>query len=188
MDSKTKMKVKNRSASMVVYTVTLDNGRQIRREIRPGQPVEVLFEELEKLSYQPGGKSLMANFLQIESAEALEEVGVETEPEYFMNEAQIVELLQNGTMDEFLDCLDFAPEGVIDLLKTYAVQLPLNDSAKREVMLEKLGFDVSKALANIAAEKAAAAEEAAAAPAATATTASTGRRTQPKYKVVSTTN
>lgn len=187
MDSKTKMKVKNRSASMVVYTVVLDNGRQIRREIRPGQPIEVLFEELEKLSYQPGGKSLMANFLQIESTEALEEVGVETEPEYFMTEEQIVALLKTGSMDEFLDCLDFAPEGVIDLLKTYAVQLPLNDSAKREAMKEKLGFDVSKALENMAAEKAAAADETNAPATATASTTS-GRRTQPKYKVVSTTN
>lgn len=186
MDSKTKMKVKNRSASLVVYSVMLDNGRQVRREIQPGQRIEVLFEELEKLSYQPGGKSLMGNFLQIESTEVLEEVGVEAEPEYYMDEAQIVELLQTGTMDEFLDCLDFAPTGVMDLIKHYAVSLPLNDAAKREALQEKTGFDVNAALKNIAAEQAAQNETDA--DAVVSAAATTGRRTQPKYKVVSTKN
>lgn len=186
MDSKTKMKVKNRSASLVVYSVMLDNGRQVRREIQPGQRIEVLFEELEKLSYQPGGKCLMGNFLQIESAEVLEEVGVEAEPEYYMDESQIVELLQSGSMDEFLDCLDFAPTGVLDLIKHYAVSLPLNDAAKREALLQKTGFDTTAALKNVAAEQAAQNEpEEGAASTAPATS---GRRTQPKYKVVSTKN
>ena len=47
-------------------------------------------------------------------------------------------------MDEFLDCLDFAPQGVIDLIKEYAVTLPLNDVAKREVLLDKFDYDVNK--------------------------------------------
>ena len=51
-----------------------------------------------------------------------------------------------GSMDEFLDCLDFAPDGVIDLVKNLAVTLKLNDYAKREAILEKTGFDVTKAI------------------------------------------
>ena len=47
-------------------------------------------------------------------------------------------------MDEFLDCLDFAPQGVIDLIKEYAVTLPLNDVAKREALLDKFDYDVNK--------------------------------------------
>jgi len=39
--------------------------------------------------------------------------------------------MKTGSLDEFLDCLDFAPEGVTDLIKTLAVELPLNDVAKR---------------------------------------------------------
>jgi len=45
-----------------------------------------------------------------------------------------------------LDCLDFAPEGVKELIKTLSVELPLNDVAKREAVFEKLGFNVDNAI------------------------------------------
>jgi hypothetical protein len=51
-----------------------------------------------------------------------------------------------GTLDQFLDCLDFAPESVKEMIKDMAVDLPLNDIKKREAILDKLGFDVSKAI------------------------------------------
>ena len=44
--------------------------------------------------------------------------------------------------------------GVIDLIKTMAVQLPLTDMAKRKALKEKTGFDVDKALVHIEEEKA----------------------------------
>ena len=54
--------------------------------------------------------------------------------------------MKTGSIDEFLDCLDFAPEGVTELIKTLAVQLPLNDVAKREAIYNKLGFNVDNAI------------------------------------------
>jgi hypothetical protein len=39
----------------------------IRRTFAPGEVKRLTFEELQKLSYQPGGRELMANFLQIKS-------------------------------------------------------------------------------------------------------------------------
>ena len=54
--------------------------------------------------------------------------------------------MQTGSLDEFLDCLDFAPEGVKDLIKNLSVELPLNDVAKREAILNKLGFNVDNAI------------------------------------------
>jgi hypothetical protein len=48
-----------------------------------------------------------------------------------MSEAQIQKLILTGTLDEFLDCLDFAPIGTIDLLKAYCVSLPVTDYEKR---------------------------------------------------------
>ena len=185
MDMQTMMKVKNRSASFVVYRAQLDNGNMIRRELQPGETIKVPYEELVKLSYRPGGKQLMQNFLQIDVEEAIEDLNLHVEPEYHMSEAQIIELLQTGSMDAFLDALDFAPTGVLDLIKKYAVQLPLNDSAKREALKNKTGFDVTKALENNAPEV----EEEGQVEAPTATrkvqTAGTpGRRTEGKYKVV----
>jgi hypothetical protein len=40
-------------------------------------------------------------------------------------------LLKNGSKEAFLDCLDFAPEGVLDLIKKFAVELPLDNYDKR---------------------------------------------------------
>jgi len=68
------------------------------------------------------------------------------EPEYKYSRSDVLNLLKNGSLDEFLDCLDFAPSGVKELIKDLAVELPLNDVAKRDAILEKLGFDVTKAL------------------------------------------
>jgi len=51
-----------------------------------------------------------------------------------------------GTLEQFLDCLDFAPESVLENIKDMAVNLPLNDVSKRNAIQEKLGFDVSKAI------------------------------------------
>lgn len=165
-DMKKPMTVKNRSSSMVVYRIP---ERNIRREFRPTEKKIVPYEELMWLTYQPGGRMLMENFLQIESVEATQELSLHTEPEYFMSEAQVIELLNKGTMDEFLDALDFAPQGVKDLIRHYAVSLPLNDSAKRKALKEKTGFDVDAAIANSEPEPDTAKVEA---PAAT-------RRTQP---------
>lgn len=151
MDSAKKYLVKNRSAGMVVYRIP-EIG--IRREFMPGESKKVDFDELEKLAYQPGGRELMAEYLIINAEEALDELGIRREPEYWMNEQNIINLLQNGSLDEFLDCLDFAPAGVMDLVQKYAVSLPLNDFNKRKALKDKTGFDVDAALRNLMAEKA----------------------------------
>ena len=170
--------VKNRSASVVVVRIP-DLG--IRREFAPGETIRMSFNELEKLSYQAGGRELMANFLQVMEDDVNDELGVPREAEYYMSEAQIVELLRSGSIDQFQDCLDFAPIGVIDLVKQLAVQMPLTDTIKINALKEKTGFDVEKAIAN--AQAAAAPEKSATE---TQNTATTGkRRTNTNYKVVS---
>ena len=143
--------VKNRSASRIVYRIP-EMG--IRREFSPTETKKISYEELEKLSYQPGGLAIMTNFLQIQDAPAIAELGIHAEPEYHMSENQIIDLIKTGSLDAFLDCLDFAPVGIIDLVKKYAVSVPLADYEKRKALKEKTGFDVDAALKNIAAEKA----------------------------------
>lgn len=137
--------VKNRSVGMVVYSIPEEN---IRREFAPGETKKISFEELEKLSYQAGGRELMRDFLQLQSLKAREDLNIKTEAEYDMSEEQIAQMILSGTQEQFLDCLDFAPVGVIDLIKVLAVKLPMTDANKREALLEKTGFDVSAALAN----------------------------------------
>ena len=178
MDKSKVFNVKNRSASTVVLRIT-DMG--IRREIAPGETIKMSFEELEKITYQAGGRELMANFLQVMEDEVNDELNVPREAEYYMNEKQIIDLLKSGSLDAFEDCLDFAPIGVIDLVKQFAVQLPLTDTRKIAVLREKTGFDVEKAIDNAKqdsdSENTTVKEE--------VSTAPTGRRTNTNYKIVS---
>ena len=167
--------VKNRSASFVVYKIPESN---IRREWQPGESKRISFGELEQLSYQPGGKELMANFLQIVNEEVTESFGIRRQPEYDMSEEQVIDLILNGSLDAFLDALDFAPIGVMDLIKKFSVALPIQDIAKRQALKSKTGFDIDKAIANEMADKAA--EEAPVDQ--TLKPAQTGRRTSTSYK------
>lgn len=170
--------VKNRSSSRVGYTIPEEN---IRRTFAPGESKKIPKDELIKLSYQPGGMEMMISFLQIQDEKVLNNLNINPEGEYFMSEQQIIQLLKTGSYDAFLDCLDFAPTGVIDLVKQYAVSIPLTDLNKRKALKDKTGFDVDKAIAMAEAEKAPE-SEAAAKPAAPA--APVGRRTAGNYKPV----
>jgi hypothetical protein len=131
----------------------------------------------------------MQNVLQIQSPEVTEDLQVHTEPEYFMSEEDVIKLLQTGTLDELLDALDFAPEGVIQLIKDRAVSLPLYDMQKREAIQKATGFNVSAAIENA---KIDADEEVVEAPTATRRVrkenseapAAPSRRVEGKYKVV----
>lgn len=182
--------VKNRSASRVIYRIPEEH---IRREFAPGEVKQITYDELGKLSFQPGGRELMIEYLQITDEAALRSVGIKAQPEYYMSEGQVVDLLQTGSYEAFLDCLDFAPAGIIDLIKKYAVSLPLNDYEKRKALKEKTGFDVDRAIATaeeIKADERALAKGESTAPAedktatGTAEAAPTGRRTSVNYKIV----
>lgn len=189
MNKNTNYNVLNRSGSTVVYSVEDDNGRTIRRQFSPGESRSIPYWELEKLTYQPGGSNLIANYLLIKEEEVLDGLNIDAEVEYYMSKSEILELLTSGSLDAFLDALDFAPMGVIQLIKDLAVELPLNDVQKRQALKEKTGFDVDRAVANVKADKSDDAE-----------VTSSKRRVQPvksetparraettsKYKIVST--
>ena len=81
INSEDMFNVKNRSASVVVYRIPETN---LRREWAPGETKRISFDELEKLTYQPGGRELIENFLQILNKEVTNNLSVHTEPEYNM--------------------------------------------------------------------------------------------------------
>lgn len=170
--------VKNRSAGVIVYTIPEDN---IRRRFAIGETKRISYDELLKLSNQPGGREMMANFLQIKSDGVLQTLGIHKEPEYDMSEEQIIELIKNGSLEAFLDCLDYAPTGVIELVKKYAVSIPLSDLNKRKALEAKTGFNVDKAIENSGKESTEIEEAKLQAQIATP---ATGRRTNSNYKVV----
>ena len=139
----TMFRVKNRGASTVVYKIA-DKG--IRREFKPGQIMQISAEELEELTFQPGGTLILSQFLQIIDLEGIQAARIKTEPEYHMSEADVAKLITSGSLDAFLDALDFAPIGVIDLIKKLSISIPMVDIQKRKALKEKTGFDVEAAL------------------------------------------
>lgn len=148
--SKNTCLVKNRGAGHVSYKIPEDG---VRRSFAPGETKEISYAELEKLTFQPGGMVILTNYLQIMEQEAIKNFGIKAEPEYHMSEADVAKLIKTGSLDSFLDALDFAPTGVIDLIKKLSVDIPLVDMNKRKALKEKTGFDVDAALRHIEEEK-----------------------------------
>ena len=91
----------------------------------------------------------MQKYLVINDKDVCDYLGIETEPEYFYGEDEIKILLKSGTLDQLLDCLDFAPTGVLDLVKKIAVETKLNDVQKRQAIKDKIGFDITAAISNV---------------------------------------
>jgi hypothetical protein len=170
--------VKNRSAGMVCYRIPEEG---IRREFQPGETKRISAGELEKLTYQSGGRTLLENFLQVAHEKAIADLNLRTEEEYFMSEDQVKDLILNGSIEQFLDALDFAPLGVMDLIKSYATSLPMDDIKKREALKNKTGFDVTKALELMRQEKMVDEQGKSEN---TSTTSTSRRRTTTNYKVV----
>ena len=144
--------VKNRSSNIVMYRIPESN---IRRQFAPGETKKISHEELEQLHYVPGGANLITNYLVIDDIDAAVEFndGNVLEPEYHYSDEDVRELINNGSLDSFLDALDFAPAGVIELIKSYAVSLPMTDMSKRRALQAKTGFDVTTALRHIEEER-----------------------------------
>lgn len=194
MDTNKKVQVRNRSNRVVIYHV---DDMHVRREFAPGETKMIPVDELLALSQKAGGAYIIRNSLFIQDAPTVKEMPMKVEPEYYLDDKGVIDLLKNGSVDQLLDCLDFAPGGVIELVKKYAVDLPITDTRKIKAIQEKTGFKVDLALKHkeeLAAEAAEAAGqtdsgmEVKAAPTRRVQPAAaeehTGRRTTPKYNVV----
>lgn len=172
------VKVLNRFLGQTTYVIP---ELHIRRTFQRGAEQEVPFKELQYLKYQAGGEEMLRNILMIEDEEALEKLVGDVEPEYHYTESDVENLLLNGSLEQLEDALDFAPLGVIELIKEKAVSLKLSDINKRDAIAKKTEFNVTKAINNIELEKKAEQEEV------NNTTDKkenlSGRRTQPMAKV-----
>ena len=144
LDNKEIIKVTNRDNGSVGYSIP-DLGN-LHRDFMAGETKEITMEELRKLSYVSGGESILKNYLIIHNDEAIKELINGVEPEYFYTEEDIKNLLLNGSLDALKDCIDFGPTGTVDLIKKLAVDLKINDIAKRKAIKEMTGFNVDSAI------------------------------------------
>lgn len=138
-----KVRVENRGRAIVAYRVP--ETRVVRR-FEPHEVKELEMGELRAAVQVAGAYRVIMNNLIIHSKEAVEELLPNAEPEYFYTVADVDFLLTRGTLDQLRDALDFAPRGVVELIKDQAVKTKLNDVSKRETILNQTNFDVTKAI------------------------------------------
>lgn len=143
MDKSKLIDVRNRNNGTTGYTLPDSN---VRRFFSPGEVKKIPFDELQSLQYADGGDYILKNLLVVEDKEALEKLNMSVEPEYFYNEQKIREMLFNAEMDAFLDFLDYAPEGAIEIAKDIAVKEQIPDTRKRKAISEKTGFNIDNAI------------------------------------------
>ena len=138
-----KVRVENRANAIVAYRVPESN---IIRRFVAGEVKEIAMGELRQAVQIPGTYRLIESNLVIHNKEAVEELLPGVEPEYFYTAKDVDYLLERATLDQLMDALDFAPEGVIELIKERAVKTELNDVQKRNAILEQTNFNVTKAI------------------------------------------
>lgn len=145
LNKETVVTVQNRTNGSVGYTIP-DMGN-LHRTFQPREKKDITMEELRKLSYIPGGRYILKHCLVIvNKAEAVDELIGAVEPEYYYTEADVKKLLTSGSLAQLQDCLDFAPKGVIELVKDWAVKLEINDLSKREAIEKKTGLNITNAI------------------------------------------
>ncbi len=133
------MKIVNRSDSTVVYSL---EELKVRRLFAPNEEKDVPKGEITSLWQTDGGKELIKHELLVDNAAWIEENYPAAPIEYFWREDKVKECLINDSLELFRETLDFAPAGVLEIIKRISWQLPLTDLNKIEAIREKLGFDV----------------------------------------------
>ena len=149
MDLNKKVKVWNRNGANTVYYI--DELRMLREFAPAGRHGDVLMipiSELQALSYIQGGHTLLTQHLLIKEQEVCEFLGVPVEPEYYYGVEEVKTLLKEGTLEQLMDCLEFAPSGVKDLLVKYAVDEKVDSYEKRDLITKATGVNITARIKN----------------------------------------
>ncbi len=148
------MKVTNRSDGTVTYSLDEFN---IRRVFNINETKEIEEKELQALFQQDGGNFLVRHYLMVHD-EAWVMRHFNAPMEYFWNVAQITACVKNDSLELFSETLDYAPEGVKDIIKSLSWKLPLTDLNKIQIIQDKLDFNVMAAIAIMSESKPVAAQ------------------------------
>lgn len=131
------------------YIVETSNGT-VRRFLPAFASFKVKAEELRQLNYTLGGQEILKNYIRVENSDLAAEFGVDTEatPEYNWTESDVVDCLNNSDINVLLDALDFAPEGIKQLIVDKAVELEIPDVNKRQAISKAMGADIDSMIKN----------------------------------------
>lgn len=143
MSENTNIQVRNLTDHIIVIP---DKEMHRRYEFQPEETKTFDRDTLRRLAYLPGVLYLFRNSLSVRDKDLASEFGVSDdtyEHEYKWSRADIDKCLTTGSLDELLDALDFAPEGVVDTIVQRAIELKLNDMAKRKAIQDKTGKNIT---------------------------------------------
>lgn len=130
--------------NLVDHIVVIPDPEMHRKySFQPYEVKKIDKDTLRRLAYRYGVLYLFRNSLCVEDEQLAREFGVSEDTiEYKWTQKDIDDCLLKGSLDQLLDALDFAPEGIIDTLVQRAVELKISDTNKREAIKNATGFDV----------------------------------------------
>lgn len=137
------MKVYNRSDSSLTYTLPELN---IRRVFSLGECKDIDEREMNALFQMDGGLILIRDYLVVDDKDWVDKHFPDAPIEYFWKDGDVKNCLEKDSLELFQETLEYAPQGVIDLIKMYAWQMPLTDLNKIEAIRQATGFDTLAAI------------------------------------------
>lgn len=136
------IKVTNRSDGNVTYTL---EELRVRRVFNINETKEIDEAELEALYQTDGGQRLIKDYLLVQDKEWVRKHW-DAPIEYFWGQLEVKKCLLEDDLELFKETLDYAPAGVLDLIKTLAWRLPITDLNKIGAIRDKTGFDILLAI------------------------------------------
>lgn len=145
-----KVRVYNRSNSMVFYQ---DDDANRYRSWEPASDgkesyKDLDFEEIERIVNTRGGRVLFEQYLLIKDPEICLKLDLNCPNEYFYDINKVIKILEEGSENDLIDMIDNSPDGIKDLIKQATIEIKLDSSRKRQIIKDKLNFDVSFAIDN----------------------------------------
>jgi len=135
--------VRNLTDHKVSYEIPELN---IKRSFNIGETKKLQVKEVKALFNIDGGEILVKDFLSVQNEELLDELFYKPEAEYYWTKQDIEDVLLRGTVARLQDALEFAPEGIVEYIKSMAVSLQINDMAKRQAIQDATGFNINNAI------------------------------------------
>lgn len=145
VNDNTMVEVRNLVDHKVVYKIPEDN---IRREFTGFEVKKIAAGELRKLNYQYGGRVLLRQYLNVRNSTLAKEFGIDCDEliEYNWTKEDVDKALLSDPIEVLMDALDFAPQGIIDLIKDRAIELRITDLAKRKAIMDATGCNITNTI------------------------------------------
>jgi len=144
VNDSTLISVRNLVDHKVVYVVPEEH----RRVVFEGfQEKKIPAKELRALNYTVGGAELIHNYLCVKDKDMREEFNIPSdlvEYDWTIKDIQRVLTDLSSPIEELEDALDFAPEGIREMLTDYAVKWKIPDSNRRKIISKMTGVNIDK--------------------------------------------